>query len=208
MAVGDVDRVHGVETARQLRLCFGVAHHPKRVADAIVSRGVGVRRAGRQPREQFVNDQCGGIANQDRPGVRAQRLDLAHAVVLLRCLGEFVLANAVGIVISYRCCRHQPRLPVLAHDDAVDVVARRRIANEHARLQHAVEIVRGFRVDLRRVRIGIRRQIDFRLGDVEEAPRFARSARSRFSAREHVRKAERSLRQRVWERGAARQTGG
>ncbi len=57
---------------------------------------------------------------------------------------------------------------------------------ENTLADHEAEVFRGLGVD--RGRIGIRSsgQVDFRLGDVQEAPGFAGRACARFVARQHV----------------------
>jgi hypothetical protein len=64
------------------------------------------------------------MGKQHRPGLRIQRLDLAHAVILLVRPGVFVLADAVAVVGGDRSDRHQPGLHVLAHRQPIGVIAR------------------------------------------------------------------------------------
>ena len=134
VAVGDIERGHGVERCGDARLDRGVADHPQGVAHA-VEFGIGIRRAGRRRSQDGVDLGRGRVGQQHRAGLGVERVDLAHAVVFLVGAGELVLADAVGVVVRHRSGGHDAGLAVAAHHDAVGVVAGRRVAHQHAGLQ-------------------------------------------------------------------------
>ena len=186
MAVGDVEVGHGVECGAQGgdRRCVvdqpdGVAHAVGRhVGDGIVT--------ARPARNEVIRRRRVGIRQQHRAGLGGQRLDLADAVVFLVGAGELMLADAVAVVVGDRSGGHEAGLDMLAHGHPVGVIARRRIADQDAVGDQPVEIFRGFGVNLRGVGVGIGRQVDLGLGDVQEAERLSGSLRAGFGAGQHV----------------------
>ena len=186
MAVGDIDRRHRVEQPADPLDHRGVADRPDRVADAAVGDHVGLRRAARELREQRVERRRRGIRGEHRPGLRVQRLHVAHPVVLLVRPRELVLADAVRVVRRHRRGDRDAGLHEIAESESVDVVRRRCIAHQHARITHAGEVLGALRIDRARERVGARRQVDLGLGDVQKAPRLARGAGTRLVARKDV----------------------
>ena len=126
------------------------------------------------------------IGEHDRPGLRVDRLDLAHAVVFLGRRGVLVLADAILRISGDRGHRREAGLDVTAPGQPVDVVAGLVVAHEHAGGDHAPQILRRLGVDRAVIGIGRRIEIDLRLGDVQKAPRLAGGALARLGAGEHV----------------------
>ena len=153
---------------------------------APVGCDVGVGRAGRGLPKKIVDLGRGRVGHHDRTGLRIQRLDLVHAIVLFVRLGELVLADAIGVVRRDRRGCHQAGLHMAAHDQPIGVVARLTVTREHAICDHAPKIFCGFGVNLGRVRVGAGRQIDLGLGDVQKAPGLAGGLRARLVGRQHV----------------------
>jgi hypothetical protein len=186
MPVGDVQRRHGVEERGDARDAVRVADRPDGVAGAVVECRSGVGRPTHGVREERVDLGRARVRHEHRPGLRVERLHVPHAVVFLVRARMLVLADAVRFVRRDRRRSHQSRLRVIARGNAIDVVRGRRVAYEHARVEHPREVLGGLRVDRRRVRIDTRRQVDLGLRDVQEAPRAARRARARLVRGDHV----------------------
>ena len=185
MTVGDVEAGHAVEHGGQPGDRRRIVDHPDRVAHA-VGRDVGDRVAVRRPRDEAVRLRRIGIRQEHRAGLRRERLDLADAVVLLVGAGEFVLANAVAVVVGDRRGGDDAGLDMLAQGQPIGVIARRRIADQDAVGDQAAEIVGRFGVDRGGVRIGIERQVNLGLGNVQEAERLPGRLRAGFGAGQHI----------------------
>ena len=185
VTVGDVERMHGVESRGQTGLGIAVANGPERVPNA-VQPGVGVRCARRGGGNEGVDFGRGRVDQQHRTGLGVERVDLAHAVVFLVRTGEFVFADAVGVVIGHARGGDQPGLAVLAHDDAVGVVSCRGVARQHAGVNHRLQVFGGLGVDRGRIRVGTWRQVDLRFGNVQKTPRAARGACPCLLGGQHV----------------------
>jgi hypothetical protein len=132
VAVGDVEVGHGADHGADARDCRFVVDQPDGVLDAVVGGEVGDRRAGGGSGDQLLGLVAVRVGEQDRAGLRVERLDLAHAVVFLVRAGEFVLADAVAVVVGDRGGGDQAGLGVFAHDQAVGVVAGLRVADQDA----------------------------------------------------------------------------
>ncbi len=186
VAVGDVEIGHGVEGGAQGSDRRCIVDQPDGVAHAI-GRDVGDRVVSASPAcDEVIRHRRVGIRQEHRSGLGGQRLDLADAVVFLVGAGELVLADAVAVVVGDRGGGHEAGLDMVAHGHPVGVVARRRIADQDTVGDQALEIFRGFGVDLRGVGVGIGRQVDLGLGDVQEAERLSGSLRTGFGAGQHV----------------------
>jgi hypothetical protein len=77
-----------------------------------------------------------GIGEQHRAGLGVQRLDLAHAVVFLVGARELVLADAVAVVVGHARRSHDAGLHMLAHGQAIGVVAGCVVAQQDAGIKH------------------------------------------------------------------------
>ena len=97
-----------------------------------------------------------------------------------------VAADAVRLVGSDGRHGNETGLCVVACDDAIRVIHRLGVADEHAGVDHPREICGRFRVRSLRMRVGAFRQVDFGLRNVEEAPRAAGGTPARFGGRDDV----------------------
>ena len=102
VAVGDVERRHGVEGGGDVANQRLVADDPDRMADAVVGGDFGRRGAGASLGEQTVGRWRVRVGQQDRAGLGIERLDLPYPVVFLVRAGELVLLDAPGVVGRHR----------------------------------------------------------------------------------------------------------
>ena len=156
------------------------------MADAVIGGDVGDRRAGRGGGDQLLGFVAVRVRKQDRAGLGVERLDLANAVVFLVHAGEFVLADAIGIVVGDRRGGDQTGLRVGAHDQPVSVVTGLGVANEDVGGDQFLQVLGRLGINLGCVMIHFRRQIDLGLGNVQEGVGFAGGADARFIAGKHV----------------------
>ena len=94
MAIGDIERGQGVDRARQ-RCDRGLVANTQsswRTPSSAVTSTSGFAEASA---EQRVDRRRVRIGEHDRAGLRADRLDLAHPVVLLGRRRQLMLADAV-----------------------------------------------------------------------------------------------------------------
>ena len=122
MAVGDIDRRQRIEGARQRPDGRLVVDHPHLVAHAVVGGDVHVGGVEGGVGQHGVDRRRVRIGDHHRPGLGVDRLDLADAVVLLDRRGQFVPADAVGLVVGDRGDRGEPGLHPVAPGQAVDVI--------------------------------------------------------------------------------------
>ncbi len=94
---------------------------------------------------------------------------MTHAVVLLVGPRELVLAHAIRLVRAHRGRQRDAGLLVVGGAHAVDVVGRRGVADQHARLAQPIEGGPGLSVDGVGVGVRVPRQVDLRPRDVEKA---------------------------------------
>ena len=186
MAVGDIERRQGLDRAGQRRDGLFVADHPELMAHAVIGSDVDDRRAGGGALEQGVDRRRRRIGEHHRAGLRVDRLDLAHAVVLLGRRRVLVLADAILRVSGDRGDRREAGFDVAAPGQPVDVVAGLVVANENAGGDHAAQIFRRLGIDRAGIGIGRGIEVDLGLGDVEKAPRLAGGALARLGAGQHV----------------------
>jgi hypothetical protein len=151
---------------------------PDGMPDAIVRRKVGNRRSLAGGGNQLLCLVAVRMSQQDRPGLGVQCLDLADAVVLLVGAGEFMLANAVVIVVLDRGCGDQPGLRVRAHDQTVGVVASLLVPYEDASIDQTFEILGRFGVNLGCIVVNALRQINLGLRNMQEGKGLAGSAKA------------------------------
>ena len=100
VAVGDVEVGHGADHRADARDGRFVVDQPDSVLDAVIGGQVGNRRAGGGIGDQFFGLVAVRVGEQDRAGLRVECLNLADAVVFLVRAGEFVLADAIGVVVG------------------------------------------------------------------------------------------------------------
>ena len=144
MAVGDVERRQRVDGAGQRADLRLIVQHPELVPHAVVGDDVDRGRALGGARKKRVDLGRLGIGEHHRAGLRADRLDLAHPVVLLGVRRQLVLADAVVGVSAERRDRGETGLDALAPSQPVDVVAGLVVAHEHAGVDHAPQISAAF----------------------------------------------------------------
>ena len=154
--------------------------------DAVVGGDVIQRRGLGDAVEDALEFRVGAIGQQHRSRLRVQRIDLANAIVFLVGAGKLMLAHAVGVVVRDGRRADKTGLHVVTHLQAIDVVARGCVADQNALLDQAREVFRALGVDRRRVGIGVLREIDLRLGDVQEAVGLAFGARPRLFGVQHI----------------------
>jgi hypothetical protein len=152
------------------------------MAHAVVGGDVHRRLGGRGLGEHGVDVGRGRIGDHHRAGLGVDRLDLAHAVVLLHRGGQLVLADAVGAIVRDRCGRGEAGLHAIAPGQAIDIIERQRIADQHAGLDRALQVLGRLLVDRAAIGVDVRGKVDLGLGDVQEAPRLALGARAGFRA--------------------------
>ena len=185
VAVGDVERVHGIEFLADGGDGRRLGNGPGSVAYA-VGDDIGYWLAIRRCSDQCINDGGLRVGQQHRAGLCVERFDLANAIVFLVRAREFVLADAVGVVIGDRGGSNEPGLHMLPHDHPVGVEAWRRVAHQHASRDHVVQVCRGTGIDLGRVRVNVCRQVDLGLRNVQKTPRLVGGSLTCFGAGEHI----------------------
>ena len=131
------------------------------MADAIVGGQVGDGGAGCGLGKQALGFIAVRVGKQRRAGLGIERFNLAHAVVFLVRPREFMLADAVAVVMRHRCGDDQPRLRVLAHHQPVGVITRFALADQDTVVDQPAEIFRRLGIHLGRVRIDVFGQVDF-----------------------------------------------
>ena len=129
---------------------------------------------------------AGAVDEEHRAGLGVERLDVAHAVVLLVGPRQLVLLDDALEVILATGGGDQPGLAVPAHDLAVEIEMRLRVLPERALGDQPPEVLPSLGIDLRRVSIRRGRQIDLRLADVQEAQGIAGGDLARLLGRHHV----------------------
>ena len=186
VAVGDVEAGHGIEESGDARLLHLVRHHPEGVADTVVGGQIVEGFSLADTGDDLVHLLPVTVGEEDRSGLGIQGVDLAHPVVLLLRPGELVAADPVALVVGHRGDRHQAGLHVLSHLQTVDVVAGSLLPHQDPFLDHPLQVLRPLSVDRRIVGIGSLRQVDLRLGDVQEAPGTAGRAFAGLAGVQHV----------------------
>ena len=163
VTVGNVDNVLLVESGGNRGDIRVVVNHPQSVANGVVARDFvsgGGLNGFFDNRVDFGNLP---VCQQSGPCLRVQSVDLAHAVVFFVNAGEFVAADAVFVILGNACRDRQSRLDVVAHNRAVNVIARLFILFQNAFFQQSAVVFGGFGVHRGRIRVGVFGQIDFSL---------------------------------------------
>ena len=153
---------------------------------AIVGGDIHLRRRLRNLVHDRIHRGGAAIGQKHRAGLGVQRLNLAHAVVFLVGAGEFVLADAVAVVIGNRGRSHDAGLAVRPHHQPVDIIVSPGVALEHAVPEHPVKILPAPGVHRRTVRVGARGQINLGLGDMQKTPRPALCASARLLGAQNI----------------------
>ena len=189
MAVGDVKRVHALECPGQAQDVGAIVNHPQAVADAVGVGNVVFRRRRANPLRDLANLGIGAVDREHEPRLGVECVHVACPVLFLLGHCRLVAADTAAFVGRDRSRRDDAGLLVALARHAIDIVSRTRIALQHARVQHLAKRAAGAFVDVRPVRIGLRREIDLGPGHVEETPRLAGRMRARrFWAQDIVRR--------------------
>ena len=186
MPIGNIESRHGIEAARNVIDQRPVADNPEAVTDAVVCNKINLGRISRHPRKNFIHGRIGPAGEQHRTRLRIERLDLADPIIFLGRPGELVPANTVGVVCTDRRSCNQAGLDMLSHFQSIHVITGQRVTSEHTGIQHMAEIVGGTAIDLRGIRIGPLREIDFGLGNVQETPWTTVGTHPRLVAVEYI----------------------
>ena len=118
--------------------------------------------------DEGVDGVVPAVGQEDRARLGAERLDVAHAVVLLVHPGQLVLLDDVVEIVLAGGGGDEPDLDMLSPDLLVDVEIAGHVLGDRPFAEEAIEILLALGVDGVRVEIGPRRQVDLRLADVEE----------------------------------------
>jgi hypothetical protein len=94
--------------------------------------------------------------------------------------------DPVGVVISYAGRSHKAGLDMYSHAQPVHVVTGLRITHQHAFIDHAQQIVCSGTIHHRVMRISGLRQVDFSLGNMQEAPRLPMCTDTRLGAAQYI----------------------
>ena len=186
MAIGDVQRRQGFNGRSDACNVIGVVDDPQGVAHARIGGEVRCRGGCGRLFQNAVDHRTGRMGKEDGSGLRIERLDLPDAIIFLVGAGEFMATDASFVVGGDRRCGDDARLRVVAHDEAVRVVAGMRVPLEDAFANHVCKIFRALGVDLRRIRIRAGWKINFGLGDMQEAPWLSGRARTRLLGVQHI----------------------
>ena len=173
VAVGDVKAGHPPELGFDESDLRRVGDDPGAVAHAVGRSEVHARGLGRLLCDQCVEGRVGPVHEEHGAGLSVQRLDVPHAVVLLIGPRQLVLLDDAFEVVLATRGGDQPGLAVPAHDLAVQIEMRLRVLPQRALRNQPPEILPSLGIDLRRVNIRRRRQINLRLADMEEAQGIA-----------------------------------
>lgn len=137
-------------------------------------------------RQQFVHLRGRRVGQQHRSGLGIQGLDLTDPVVLLVRAGELVAPDAVAVIGRHGSSRHQPGLDVLPHGKAVHVIAGFGVALQYSLPEHPCQVLGAFGVNRWIIRIGLGRQIDLSLGNMQKTPGLPRGTGTRFCAAQDI----------------------
>jgi hypothetical protein len=118
-------------------------------------------------------------------GLGAERNHVPRAIVFLVAPRPLVLPDDVLLVLVDRKAACHPNLLMPSHAQAVKVEAWFRFDVQRA-LPKPPEIAGCSGVDLRRVRVDLRRKLDLRTGDAQEAEWVAIGQRARFIGVDNV----------------------
>ncbi len=162
VTVGDVDHLHGVEGGRHGIDLGGIIDHPERMARTGQLDSIG-GVARRHPLRHLGQGGSGRVGGEDGAGLGRHRLDLADPVVLLVRPGELVAPNAICVIGGDRAAGDDAGLKMVAHFDAINVVAGRAVAPQDAVTNQPCHVLRPLGIDLRREGVGAGGQVDFRL---------------------------------------------
>ena len=200
MTVGHVELGHAAKRIGE-RLAVGfVIYHPENMANAVRSREVVHRLALGQASHEGIDLGTRTVGQKDRSGVGVKRIDVTRAIVLLHPPGVLVLLDQVCLVFVDAGPRDNAGLDMVAHDLSVEIVGRSILAQEHAPVDKALQIVSPPGVDLRRIEVDSRLEVDLGLDNVQERQGIVTRESSRLLARHDVVRRARHPGAQIWAR--------
>ena len=186
VAVGNVELIHGIKAAGEQLDVGIVVDHPQGMAHAVIGGEIVLRRRIEIFLHHFVHHRVLPVGEKDRAGLCIEGIDLAYAVVFLIRARELVATNTVAIVLRHGGHRHQAHLGAAVHDQPVEIIDRFLVPPEHPLVDEALKILGAPGIDRLVIRIGARRQVDLRLGDVQKTPRTPLGTRAGLLGVEHI----------------------
>ena len=168
VAVGDVKAVEGCELLLDPGDEIGIGDDMEDVANAVVRREVIFGLFFQDIGDEGVDVLRRPVGQKDRPGLSVQGFDVPHPVVFLVRPGELVFLDEAVEVVPAGGCGHETCLDMVAPDLLVDVKAFLGVGRDDARQQEAFIILLALGVHGIGIKIRSRRQVDFRLPDVEK----------------------------------------
>ena len=145
------------------------------MAHAVLAGEIDSRGAGGFLCHESIEGCIRAVGQKYRAGLSIQRFDMTDAIVLLVHAGQLMFFDEVLQVFLAAGGGDQSDLRVLAHDLAIEIKGGLRILLQRPLRNELREIFPSLGVDLRRIEISARREIDFRLADAQEAQGISRS---------------------------------
>ena len=118
--------------------------------------------------DDLVDLGAGAISQEDGAGIGIAAVDMLAAVLFFIGAGQLVLADDIVEIIIDRSAADNTGLGAAVHDLAVNIKAGLFLTNEDAVGDHLMQAVGRSLVDDISIDIGILRQVDLRLIDMEE----------------------------------------
>ena len=169
VSVGDVESIHllGKELADTLYQGI-IRNHPQLVAEPVLIGETVLGRALDRPVYDVLQLTLVLEGEEHGLDVRALNPDMDHAVILLVLAGELVLLDTPLDIVLRVGAKHEAVLGAAAHGLGIDVVARLLVPYEPSPLLPEAEVLHRPVIDLGRVLVRHRIEIDFRLGDMKQ----------------------------------------
>ena len=186
MPVRDVERRHRREFPLDRLDTVRVANDPGRVPHAVGGGEIHIRHFLQTAVHKRINAYRRAVREEHRPRLRRQRLDVAHAVVLLVHARQLVLLDGAGEIFFTARHGHDADLRMRAHHLPVEIKTRRAILPQCALRDELLQIFFPARIHWRGVEIGAGRQINLGFADVQEAERIAGGHLPRLFRGHHV----------------------
>ena len=193
MAVGDVHGGHlGGEELDELVNEGAVVDDPETVAEAVfLGNEVIDRLLGGHRRHDFVDAGHGGVGEEDRLHVGVGDTHVFHAVLLLVLTGQLVFLDDFVDVVLAVGAGHDAVLPFRVggsrvHALGVDVELLLLVLHQPAVILEAVVVFHHLEIHLEGVFVGADGQVDFGLGDVQQAVRVALALLAGLFGVQHV----------------------
>jgi hypothetical protein len=136
VSVGDVAFGNVLERRLETGDFQRIVHHPQRVSDAVSGDELRGGVADRPMGYERVDHRMVAVGEKHRTGVRADRIGMAGAVILLVRPGVLVFLDPAFEVVADRDRSDDAGLDVLVHPLPVEVERRSLVANEPALPSH------------------------------------------------------------------------